>query len=163
MSNCMGGVRSTTGQIHASGLRPTMPAPTPKRWVIRRKAEVVAAVRDGLLTLEEACSHYMLTVAEFLSWQYSIDQYGLAGLRTRQIPANNSGHNRRAGTRRRKRRQPADLLPQLPPGAPKAKDAADGAAVITDLVIIRPALAVMEDRAAKGEHAHDTRLGGSAL
>src|SRR6516225_4374795 len=94
MSNCMGGVRSTTGQIHASGLRPTMPAPTPKRWVIRRKAEVVAAVRDGLLTLEEACSRYMLTVEEFLSWQYSIDQYGLAGLRTRQIPANNSGHNR---------------------------------------------------------------------
>ena len=147
----MGGVPSTTGQIHASGLRPTMPAPTPKRWVIRRKAEVVAAVRDGLLTLEEACSRYMLTVEEFLSWQYSIDQCGLAGLRTRQIPANNSGHNRRAGTRRRKRRQPADLLPQLPPGAPKAKDAADGAAVITDLIIIRPALAVEKNGAAEGE------------
>src|SRR5215468_5840731 len=62
----MDGVPSTTGQIHASALRPTMP--TPKRWVIRRKAEVVAAVRDGLLTLEEACSRYMLTVEEFLSW-----------------------------------------------------------------------------------------------
>jgi hypothetical protein len=62
-----------------------MPAPTPKRWVIRRKAEVVAAVRDGLLTLEEACSRYILTVEEFLSWQDSIDQYGLAGLRTRHI------------------------------------------------------------------------------
>jgi hypothetical protein len=63
----------------------------------------VAAVRDGLLTLEEARSRYMLTVEEFLSWQYSIDQYGLAGLRTRQIQQY-SGPNRPAGTRRRKRR-----------------------------------------------------------
>ena len=59
-----------------------LPAPGTKRWVIRRKAEVVAAVRGGLLSLEEACSRYMLTVDEFLSWQSSIDQYGLAGLRS---------------------------------------------------------------------------------
>ena len=50
-----------------------LPAPGTKRWVIRRKAEVVAAVRGGLLSLEEACSRYTLTVEEFLSWQYSID------------------------------------------------------------------------------------------
>ncbi len=56
-----------------------------KRWVIRRKAEVVAAVRGGLLSLEEACSRYTLTVEEFLSWQYSIDRHGLAGLRTTRI------------------------------------------------------------------------------
>ena len=55
------------------------------RWVIRRKAEVVAAVRGGLLSLEEACSRYTLTVDEFLSWQFSIDQHGLAGLRTTRI------------------------------------------------------------------------------
>ena len=47
-----------------------LPAPGTKRWVIRRKAEVVAAVRGGLLSLEEACSRYTLTVEEFLSWQY---------------------------------------------------------------------------------------------
>ena len=35
-----------------------LPAPGTKRWVIRRKAEVVAAVRGGLLSLEEACSRY---------------------------------------------------------------------------------------------------------
>ena len=55
-----------------------LPPPSTKRWVIRRKAEVVAAVRGGLLSLEEACSRYTLTVEEFLSWQYSIDQHGLA-------------------------------------------------------------------------------------
>jgi hypothetical protein len=47
-----------------------LPAPgMKKRWVIRRKAEVVAAVCGGLLSLEEACSRYMLTVDELLSWQ----------------------------------------------------------------------------------------------
>ena len=62
-----------------------LPPPGTKRWVIRRKAEVVAAVRGGLLSLEEACSRYMLTVDEFLSWQFSIDQHGLAGLRSTRI------------------------------------------------------------------------------
>jgi Protein of unknown function (DUF1153) len=62
-----------------------LPPPSTRRWVIRRKAEVVAAVRGGLLSLEDACSRYTLTVDEFLSWQASIDQYGLAGLRTTRI------------------------------------------------------------------------------
>ena len=63
----------------------TLPPPETTRWVVRRKAEVVAAVRGGLLSLEEACARYTLTVEEFLSWQYSIDQHGLAGLRTTRI------------------------------------------------------------------------------
>ena len=62
-----------------------MPSPDTKRWVIRRKAEVVAAVRGGLLSLDEACDRYRLTVEEFLSWQRSIDRHGLAGLRTTRI------------------------------------------------------------------------------
>ena len=59
-----------------------LPAPGTKRWVIRRKAEVVAAVRGGLLSLEEACSRYSLDPDEILSWQHCIDRFGLAGLRT---------------------------------------------------------------------------------
>jgi len=63
-----------------------LPAPgMKKRWVIRRKAQVVAAVRGGLLSLEEACSRYMLTVDEFLSWQSSIDRHGLRGLRVTRL------------------------------------------------------------------------------
>ncbi|MAP17796.1 MAG: DUF1153 domain-containing protein [Aurantimonas coralicida] len=62
-----------------------LPPSNTRRWVIRRKAEVVAAVRGGLLSLDEACSRYTLTVEEFVSWQMSIDQHGLAGLRTTQI------------------------------------------------------------------------------
>src|SRR5229473_4251137 len=59
-----------------------LPAPGTKRWVIRRKAEVVAAVRGGLLSLEEACSRYALNSDEVLSWQHCIDRFGIAGLRT---------------------------------------------------------------------------------
>ena len=62
-----------------------LPPTDTKRWVIRRKAEVVAAFRGGLLSLEEACTRYTLTVEEFLAWQYSIDRHGLAGLRTTRI------------------------------------------------------------------------------
>lgn len=62
-----------------------LPPAATKRWVIRRKAEVVAAVRGGLLSLEEACQRYKLTVDEFLSWQRSIDRHGLQGLRATRI------------------------------------------------------------------------------
>ena len=62
-----------------------LPPTNTRRWVIRRKAEVVAAVRGGLLSLDEACSRYRLTVEEFLSWQASIEDHGLAGLRTTRI------------------------------------------------------------------------------
>ena len=62
-----------------------LPPTNTRRWVIRRKAEVVAAVRGGLLSLDEACTRYRLTVEEFLSWQASIDDHGLAGLRPTRI------------------------------------------------------------------------------
>ncbi len=62
-----------------------LPPPDTKRWVIRRKAEVVAAVRGGLLSLDEACARYGLSVEEFLSWQMSIDRGGLSALRTTRI------------------------------------------------------------------------------
>ena len=59
-----------------------LPSPDTKRWVARRKAEVVAAVRGGLISLDEACERYALTVEEFISWERAIKQFGLAGLRT---------------------------------------------------------------------------------
>jgi hypothetical protein len=62
-----------------------LPPPGIQRWVIRRKAEVVAAVRAGIISLEEACQRYTLSVEEFLSWQRSIDRHGLRGLRTTRL------------------------------------------------------------------------------
>ena len=62
-----------------------LPGPKTKRWVIRRKAEVVAGVRGGLLSLDEACSRYSLTVDEFRSWQRLLKNHGVQGLRTTKI------------------------------------------------------------------------------
>jgi len=62
-----------------------LPKPDTVRWVIRRKAEVVAAVRGGLLTFEGACDRYGLSSEEFMSWQRSIESHGIAGLRTTRI------------------------------------------------------------------------------
>ena len=52
------------------------------RWVIRRKAEVVAAVRSGLISLDDACERYCLSVEEFLNWERLVNAHGLRGLRT---------------------------------------------------------------------------------
>ena len=62
-----------------------LPPPDSKRWVIRRKAEVVAAVRAGLISLEEACQRYTLTNEEFLSWKRLIENHGMRGLRATRI------------------------------------------------------------------------------
>ena len=62
-----------------------LPPPDTKRWVIRRKAEVVAGVRSGLISLEEACQRYKLSVEEFVSWQRLIERHGVLGLRATRL------------------------------------------------------------------------------
>jgi hypothetical protein len=78
-----------------------LPQPGPIRWTPRRKAEVVAAVRGGLLSLEEAYTRYRLTEDEFQSWQFAIDQHGLAGLRSARIQLMNSRRPIRSPRRRK--------------------------------------------------------------
>ena len=58
-----------------------LPHPNTKRWVVRRKAAVVVAVRSGGVTLEEACRVYQLSKEELLSWDRAFELHGLAGLR----------------------------------------------------------------------------------
>ena len=55
------------------------------RWVVRRKAVVVSAVRSGTITLQEVCQRYQLSVEEFLAWQRAIDAYGVPGLRSTRL------------------------------------------------------------------------------
>ena len=62
-----------------------LPSPKTRRWVARRKATVVAAVRSGLITLDEACRRYALSVEEYLSWERAIERHGLAGLRVTRL------------------------------------------------------------------------------
>src|SRR6202162_1701392 len=62
-----------------------LPSPDTKRWVARRKAVVVHAVRNGSLSLQEACRRYKLSVEEFLAWQRAIDRHGIPGLRVTRL------------------------------------------------------------------------------
>jgi hypothetical protein len=68
-----------------------LPATGTRRWIMRRKADVVEAVNGGLITVEDACWRYVLTMDEFLSWQIAVERFGIAGLN-----AQRAQHDRRA-------------------------------------------------------------------
>jgi hypothetical protein len=88
-----------SGEFHASGERPSsvvgplgnrmtldqLPPPETQRWVVRRKAEVVAAIRGGLLTRTEACGRYRISEEELQLWERAIDCAGMPGLRVTRV------------------------------------------------------------------------------
>ncbi len=61
---------------------PVLPAPDIKRWSPGRKAAVIAAIRTGAISREEACARYLLSVEEVVGWEKAFDQNGVPGLRT---------------------------------------------------------------------------------
>lgn len=61
----------------------SLPSPETVRWVARRKAEVVASVKGGLLCLNEACARYGLTHDEYFEWERAYVASGLTGLHFR--------------------------------------------------------------------------------
>src|SRR5262245_62314534 len=76
-----------------------LPPPDTKRWVTRRKAVIVNAVRVGVISLEEVCRRYELSVEEFFGWQRAIDNNGVPGLRvTRILIYLDKPHSRNAKT-----------------------------------------------------------------
>ena len=72
-----------------------LPPPTTTRWVIRRKAEVVAAVNGGLLGIDEACERYSISIEEFTGWQRAVDRSGMAGLRVTRLKHYRDQYERR--------------------------------------------------------------------
>ncbi len=63
----------------------SLPSPDTSRWVVRRKAEVLAAIRGGLLSEAEACARYRLSPEELELWRESLERDGIAGLRVTRI------------------------------------------------------------------------------
>lgn len=76
---------SVIGPMGEALTREKLPPLNTKRWVIRRKAEVVAAVNGGLLTLQEACENYQISTEEFGGWQRAVDRSGMKGLRATRL------------------------------------------------------------------------------
>ncbi|MCW1431796.1 DUF1153 domain-containing protein [Novosphingobium sp. JCM 18896] len=58
----------------------SLPPRNTKRWIAHRKAELVAAVDGGLLTIEEVCERYGIELEEFVSWQRGVERLGMRGL-----------------------------------------------------------------------------------
>jgi len=77
----------TGGEIlpRASAAKIDLPPPGTKRWVARRKAAVVTAVRSGAISLDDACRRYELSEEEFHAWEQGIDIYGVSGLRVTRL------------------------------------------------------------------------------
>ena len=62
-----------------------LPPSDTKRWVARRKAAVVTAVRSGAISIEEACRRYHLSEEELLAWERTIEADGVPGLRITRL------------------------------------------------------------------------------
>ena len=62
-----------------------LPAPDTKRWVPSRKADVVHAIRSGVIGRNEACARYSLSHEELTLWERAIDVVGTAGLRVTRV------------------------------------------------------------------------------
>ena len=74
-----------------------LPPADTRRWVARRKAQVVEAIQSGRLSLDEALRRYRLSVEEFGAWKRALYRFGVLGLR-----AARSGTGRAAKHRHRR-------------------------------------------------------------
>ena len=59
----------------------TLPPTNTVRWVPRRKAQVVCAIREGLISRLDACDRYGISDAELLSWESLLESHGPRALR----------------------------------------------------------------------------------
>jgi hypothetical protein len=82
--NVMPGNRAKDG-VSIKTIAVDLPPPHTNRWVPRRKAAIVNAVRSGAISLEEVCHRYQLSVEEFLTWQRAIETHGVTGLRVTRV------------------------------------------------------------------------------
>jgi hypothetical protein len=65
--------------------KPVLPPDDTVRWVPSRKAAVLAAIRDGHVSLEEACKRWRLSIEEIQLWQRAVSKVGTPGLRVTRV------------------------------------------------------------------------------
>ena len=80
-------IRYEVGPDHEVVLLNELPPTHATRWDARSKAKVVAAVQAGILTMEEACTRYWLSLEEFASWQRALSAEGVEGLKAAHLAA----------------------------------------------------------------------------
>ncbi len=67
--------------LDADGLPPR----DTKRWVARRKAAILEAIRAGKLSRTEACLRYAISEAELRLWERAMACAGTPGLRVTRV------------------------------------------------------------------------------
>lgn len=80
----MSGVEAKIVRISEAKNSKLPPADT-KRWVMRRKAQLISAVRNGTITMEDALARYSLSEEEFKSWEKLFDGHGVRALRSTRL------------------------------------------------------------------------------
>ena len=65
--------------------RGILPPASTRRWVIRRKAQVVVGVKNGVISLQDACTRYGISEEEFRGWERAIEKHGLNGLKATRV------------------------------------------------------------------------------
>jgi transposase-like protein len=76
-----------------------LPPSNTKRWVARRKAAVLAALRSGAITIEEVCRRYALSEEELFAWQRAFETHGLSGLRATRLRGRRTHRSKAADPR----------------------------------------------------------------
>ena len=71
------------------------------RWVPRRKAMVINALREGRTTIEQVCRLYGLSPHELTSWIAAFERHGVPGLRSTRVQLYRQLEKATAGTQSR--------------------------------------------------------------
>ena len=62
-----------------------LPPTRTRRWTFRRKAALLQALRSGIITFEQACDQYALSIEELRAWKRDFERHGLYGLRATRV------------------------------------------------------------------------------
>ena len=65
--------------------RSDLPPTNTRRWVARRKAQIVRAVSSGLISEQEALDMYGLSSEELHSWHVAMETHGTRALRATAV------------------------------------------------------------------------------
>ena len=77
--------RSVIGPLGEPLTLDQLPPADTARWVVRRKAEVLAAIHGGLIGRTEACMRYRISEEELRLWERAVDCAGMPGLRVTRV------------------------------------------------------------------------------
>jgi len=62
-----------------------LPPTRTRRWTFRRKAALLQALRSGIITFEQGCDQYALSIEELRAWERDFERHGLYGLRATRV------------------------------------------------------------------------------